>query len=368
MSKAEVGMSNTTSGGIQNDEELFQEAHNLLAVEDIDEAEQICRRILERGSSRAKASNLAGCIASKRGAYDEAIDWWKKARRQNPGYVAPVINTAALYMRTLDSPSKALKACDRAILKIGDDKNGHFELLACKAAALLLLHRTRKVLDVVDEMEKLGVGSPDVFVDLGDDAMQEDALDEAEAAYSAALRLEPENAEAIHGMGLLCYLCNDRIGCETYWLRSLEHEASKPPPPWHLPKHEFEAIADEVLLELSQRERTLLGSTTIVVLDVPSSEDVKNGHDPRIGGMLCGVSNEVQGITDPSSSEPRVFKLYQRIVEASCESSEEVFDEIGKILMLELMTKVMSEDERQDTLLRAVAASHGVFIHRPSDE
>jgi len=331
----EVAMGDATCGCDHSDDELIQQAYDLIVEGDFDEAERRCRHVLEHGTSKASALNLAGCIAAERGAFEDALCRWKEALEVDPGYSVPATNMAEVYINDMQDPEQALEVCEAALLTVADDVEGRFDLLVSKAQALSLLLRDDEALDAMRETKGLEVSNPDSLTRLGETAMAMEEFDVADGAFRAALRIDADHADANYGLGWLAYENDEHSEVPKYWLRTLEQDLAEPRPPWHLTTQEFEAIAEDVLMELPERARALLRKAPIVVEDAPSVADVKDCQDPRMLGVFCGVPLDEQSHMDPAPSEPNVIKLYQRNLEASCRSREELVEEIRMTVLHE---------------------------------
>lgn len=330
--------------------DLVDEAFGLLEEGDVDGAERVCQHALEHDQGNAEVLTLAGCIACEHGAFTEALDRFESAIQADPNHIVALLDIAEVYLDMLGDPEKCLATCERALPITVDDPDSRLEVLAYKALALMELDRDEEARAALYATKGLQVGDPDALERVGGIAVALEAWDVAEGALSAALRIDPDHADAHYGMGWVHLERGDMAQMRTHWLRTLELDQAVPRPGWHLTTQEFDAVAEKALLELPERARTLLRNVAIVVEDAPAAPEIEDGLDPRVLGLFCGAPLDEQSHMDPAPEEPNVIKLYQRNLEGACLSREELVSEIRMTLLHETAHYFGLEDDELEQI------------------
>lgn len=315
--------------------DLLDQAFTLLEQGDVDGAERLCEHASEHAPDHPEVSTLAGCIASDRGAFEDAVECFERAVRQDPSHVVALVDMAELQLESMGDPEASLASCDRGLAVVQDDPEARVELLTIRARALIDLEQPARALEALRATRGVEVADATVLERVGAAAIELEAWEIAEGALSAALRIDPDHADAHYGLGWVALESSDPEAGIAHWLRTLELDASAPRPPWHLSPEAFDRAAEQALLELPDAARKLLQQVAVVVEDLPAEEEVRDGLDPRLLGLFCGAPLPEQGTMDPTMHEPNVIKLYQRNLEGACSSREQLVDEIRTTLLHE---------------------------------
>ncbi|NBC34614.1 MAG: tetratricopeptide repeat protein [Alphaproteobacteria bacterium] len=93
---------------------LMDEAVAHQAAGPVEEAERLCRRVLEAEPGQAEALHLLGLIAGQRGAYEEAVDLIRRAIAARPEAAGFHLNLGVTLIR-LRRPEEALAAQRQAV-------------------------------------------------------------------------------------------------------------------------------------------------------------------------------------------------------------------------------------------------------------
>lgn len=106
---------------------LFQQAVRLHENGQLDEAEQIYRRILETAPDNADLLNLLGMVAQGKGLHSEAVSFFYKAVSHAPRH-APSFFNLGLSLQALEKPFEAAEAYNRALELDKNIKEAYLEL------------------------------------------------------------------------------------------------------------------------------------------------------------------------------------------------------------------------------------------------
>jgi len=96
----------------------------------------------------------------------------------------------------------------------------------------------------------------------------------------------------------------------------------------------FEQLVEQALRELPARYRELLENIVILVEDRPRGEPQPGPEEELLMGEFVGVPRTEKSVWEPGPPD-QVF-LYQKNIEAVCESEEEIRDEVRTTLLHEL--------------------------------
>ena len=329
--------------------DLLEQAFDLLGQGDVDGAKELCEHASQHMPDHPEILTLAGCIASERGGFEEALKHFESALRKEPNHVVAFIDMAELQLSAMGEPQACLTTCERGLAVAEDDPEARIELLTIRARAFIDLEEPEQALDALQATRGIEVMDATVLERVGATAIALEAWEVAEAALLAALRIDPDHADAHYGLGWVGVEgTNSDAGVE-HWLRTLELDRRAPRPAWHMSPDAFDKVAQKALLELPEAARSRLRQVAIVVEDLPAEDEVRDGLDPRVLGLFCGASLPEQGTMDPVD-EPNAIKLYQRSLEAACSSREQLIHEIRTTLLHETAHYFGLEDDDLDAI------------------
>jgi len=96
----------------------------------------------------------------------------------------------------------------------------------------------------------------------------------------------------------------------------------------------FEQLVEQALRELPARYRELLENIVVVVEDLPRGRPQPGPEEELLMGEFVGIPRTEKSVWEPGPPD-QVF-LYQKNIEAVCESEEEIRDEVRTTLLHEL--------------------------------
>jgi len=197
-----------------------------------------------------------------------------------------------------------------------------------KAEALVSIgDRDEDAAEVLAELEGCAIEDPSLLCKAADLHLTLGALDAAESAYAAAVELEEDWADGYHGLGLVHEARGDKDQMITAWERTKELDSESGLPPWHMDGDEFEAVATAALAELPDKIRAYLENVPILIDDVPSSDLIREGFDPRLLGIFSGTPLPEKSSLDAQAHLDTV-QLFQHNLERASMSREHLADEI----------------------------------------
>jgi predicted Zn-dependent protease with MMP-like domain/Flp pilus assembly protein TadD len=303
----------------------IDEVWELLEAGEIDAAEAACARA-ELGESEPEEILLCrAAIATARDEVDRALELLDQAADALPDDPRPLLQAAELQLHGREDCAAAIALCERAI-ELADGEEEVADAVLLKAEAELTAEDDEATRATLRELDDIDLGDPTLWVRAGQlhFALEQDPA--AERAFRAAIEVAPEDADALHGLGMIFELRGDREAMVSAWLDTRRIDLATPRPAWHLSADEFEAIAEAAMEELPGRVVALLENVPILIDDAPSEELVREGQDPRLLGLFSGVPLPEKGTGAQASLDS--IHLYQRNLERGAAGPDDLADEI----------------------------------------
>src|SRR5512135_2474320 len=121
---------------------------------------------------------------------------------------------------------------------------------------------------------------------------------------------------------------------------------------YHIGRNEFDRLVEEALQKIPEGYRKRFGNLTILVEDYPAEEDISQSKVPRyeLLGLFRGSPyRETESFFDVSAPMPDSIILYQKNIEAICDSRDRLLEEIRLTLLHEVGHYFgMSEEELKE--------------------
>jgi tetratricopeptide (TPR) repeat protein len=134
------------------------------------------------------------------------------------------------YFRQLGDNDTAARALERALDKSADD-TARISVLEQLAPVYLELGRVREAGAAADRALKLsGEQAPRALVVLGDIALRDNKLDDADQRYARALQLDPGLADAYIGLGRVALARGRHAVAQSYYQKAIEAAPDTPRP------------------------------------------------------------------------------------------------------------------------------------------
>ncbi|HSC77691.1 MAG TPA: metallopeptidase family protein [Candidatus Acidoferrales bacterium] len=100
-------------------------------------------------------------------------------------------------------------------------------------------------------------------------------------------------------------------------------------------RKKFERLVEETLAKLPARYRDLLENVVIIVQDYPAGQKrTPPGDEDLLMGEFVGVPRTEKSVFEPGP--PDQVLLYQKNIEAVCESEDEIREEVRLTVLHEL--------------------------------
>ncbi|MHC4387901.1 MAG: tetratricopeptide repeat protein [Planctomycetota bacterium] len=171
----------------------------------LQEAEQLCRRVLEKAPRQVDALQLLGAVLNQRGQYAEAVQLLADAISQAPER-AHLHNNLGIALNRLERFEEAVSEFTRAIQIQPDSAKAHNNL----GVALMELGRMDEATTACKEAIRLADDFKEAHNNLALVLKKKGDMEGAVASYERAVTLDPEYAEALSNLGM-ALMAQDRL-------------------------------------------------------------------------------------------------------------------------------------------------------------
>jgi tetratricopeptide (TPR) repeat protein len=197
--------------------DLLLQAVALQRAGRVDEAEALCRRILQANPAHAGALNLLGGMARMRGDHVRALDLIRHAIEAQPNHAAYHHNLAAVY-REMGKFDEAIHCCQSALELQPDQLESHVHI----GLAYQFAKRWRDAERIFREISTCWPKAPHGPQALGDCARQQGRMHEAVEFYREALARSPDLGPVHLILGTHLLTSDDPATAEQHLRRAAE--------------------------------------------------------------------------------------------------------------------------------------------------
>jgi tetratricopeptide (TPR) repeat protein len=325
---------------------LLERGWKLLDDGDLAAAAAAAERAVGQAPHAAEAHSLAGAVAAANGDNDRALAAFKRAMKLDESWAEPALLAAQLVAAD-GNLEEALALCERA-LDAAEEEDEYADALLCKAELQIALEDEDGARATLGELppvalpdSALETRAADAFMELGD-------LEAAERHYRSALALDPDEADAHYGLGVLAFEKDEADEAVRRFQKVRELDLASPPVPWAITQEALEARVEAALEELPERAKKLLGNVPVIVEDYPSPELIADGIDPRLLGLFVGLPYPEQGMGAPPDLQ-RIL-LFKRNIERDARTADEVEEQIRITILHETGHFFGLEEEELEAL------------------
>lgn len=324
-------------------ERALDKARAAIDAGDYDDAEAQLAELAKIESPSADVAFLQGELASAKGEAEKAVERFLRAAELDPEWPDPLLAAADEALEGLGSPDRALEIAERVIEDENAPDDAQAEALLIAAAALIDGDDPDDARARLEAVEDLDPEDPEQRHALAELWLELDPA-RAEAVYQDLLDEDPEDTDALHGLGF----CRRERGATKEaadaWLEVRRRDLAEEPE-LELDPDELEAIAERTLKELPDEVRDRLGNVPILVEDAPSEELVREGVDPRILGLFTGTPLPEKSALEGQPAAPDAAILYLRNLAAVCQDEDELAEQVRITILHETAHFFGLEDE-----------------------
>ncbi|MDS4020473.1 MAG: tetratricopeptide repeat protein [Candidatus Competibacter sp.] len=287
---------------VGGDSEALAQAIQLHRRGQLDEAEALYRRELQRNPQQVDALHFLGVLTSQRGRHPEAADLIRRALALSPQY-ADAWNNLGNVLAALDRWDEAATAYQRAVELAPGNPSVHCNL----GVMLLRSDRFAEATAALRQAIVLMPGLVEAHFNLGKALVARQQYEAAVAAFRETIRLQPTHAMAYKSLGILLYKLNCNDEAAALFRDWLVRDPANPVARHMLAAHSgrdvpgraadsyvqqlFDGMADgfdEHLHRLEYRAPELVASTVAATMDRPDGS--LSVLDAGCGTGLCGPS------------------------------------------------------------------------------
>jgi predicted Zn-dependent protease with MMP-like domain/predicted Zn-dependent protease len=299
-------------------------------------ARRAARQVLRGDPGSLEAALLQAACDRAEGHRSEAEQQLRNIATADREWATPVLWLAELLAEDPERQTEALRHARRAVELAADDQDERLRATVLVARLALDGGDEEAARAALRQVPPAGaVEDPGMALDIADLFLE---LDEAAARsrYLAITRAHPELADGWYGLGLAAQAQGDDRGAVAAWLESLRRDVAAPldADVARLSEDQFVEVAEEALEELPDRAQTLLRDVPILVADLPSEEDVRQGLEPRLLGVFSGVPYAEQSALGGPPQLTQIV-LFRRNLERVARDVDELREEIRITLIHE---------------------------------
>ena len=308
----------------------------------LDDGDAAGARRAARQALRADPGSLEGMLlqaACERaeGRLPEAEQQLRRLAQADPTWATPVLWLAEILAEDPERQTEALRRAREAVELAADDQDERLRGTVLVAWLALDGGDEEAARDALRGVPPAGaLEEPEMALEVADLFLALDEAAPARARYLAVTRAHPELADAWYGLGLAAQAQGDDRGAVAAWLESLRRDVATPLDEElaRLSEDQFVEVAEEALEELPERAQALLRDVPILLGDVPSEEDVREGLDPRLLGVFSGVPYGEQSALGGPPQLTQIV-LFRRNLERVARDVDELREEIRITLIHE---------------------------------
>jgi tetratricopeptide (TPR) repeat protein len=307
---------------------------------DANGASACARRALEIDPKSPEVHNLLGYSAAMLGDAEEALEHYRQAIALDDSYFEAMVNAAELLAHPLEAWDEAVALCDEA-LDLAETDEEAADCILLKVDALMAkgdVEQARKAMAMIPEGP---FESPGYMFLMGRAYYELGDFEKAAPLIEEAARQDPENPDALYYLGLVRDEKGDIPGATEAFLRTRGLDGQRPPPPWAPSPEVFANIVGTVIGKLDLILARYIREAHVYVVDLPGSELIVDGVDPRALLIL-----DTPPVEDGEARQGRIF-IYQRNVERIAGSLDNVETELTAALEREITALFLDRDPSQ---------------------
>lgn len=278
---------------------------------------------------------LRAACAREEGEFEEALALLERTTALDPEWVTPELWAAELLMGEPDRGQEALGHATRA-LDLAEEEDEFLEAVAVKAGIEIELGKVAAARQTLSELP----GADEVQLDpiwgleIGHLLLAVDDAAEARRRFQSLVDADPDLADAWYGVGLAAEAMDDETSKRDAWTRVLRLDDREPLSDPLLTEDEMARVAEKAIGELPERARQLLANVPVLITDLPASEDVAEGLDPRLLGLFAGTPHPHESALGGGPQLTQIV-LFRKNLERVAADADDLQDEIRTTLLHE---------------------------------
>lgn len=314
----------------------LERAWDLLESGDEPGARRLAERLNSEDPITPDVLLLQAACARQRGEIEPAIKFLQQASQADLGWAAPEIWLAEILAEDPDSLSEALRHASAALDR-AEEEDEFLDALALKAGLEIDLGKASAARKTLQDLPPLDISAslpPAMALDFAHLFLEAGEVEEAALRFQALIDEDDGNADAWHGLGECAEAKGDEQAKRQAWRRVLAMDGKEPLQSPLMSEARMAEIAEEALRELPEKVRALVAHVPILIVDLPTSDEVDKGLDPRLLGMFAGSAYADAGVMGGQPELTQIL-LFRKNLERSAQNAEDLAEQIRVTLLHE---------------------------------
>lgn len=328
--------------------ETLDRAIALLDEGALDEAKALIEQAKKSAPDAPETLYALGMLASAQDDVDEAIARFLDAADANPEWAAPLL-AAGWEEFERDDAERALEIAEEVLEAWPDDEEARLDAMLMRAEAHVDLENWAAAREAIEAID-ISSADRDTLMDVASLWCGVDEHGREEGVLRALLERFPDDADALHALGMCLHDREQHDEATELWLKVRELDLAAPRSPLALTHEEIEALAERTLEELPKEVRDRLGNLPILLEDRPSEALVREGVDPRLLGLFTGTPLPAKSTLEGQPHSPDTAVLFLGNLEAMCASREELEEQIRITILHETAHFFGLEDDELEAM------------------
>ncbi len=260
------------------------------ALEDgnIDDAIAASERLQKLDAKNPHVMALMAAVADAQGEAETALGIYRSITEVTPDDPVPRICAARIELRDLGDAEAALETVEAAFEFI-DEERDLVEAILVRTEALIATDDLPAARTSLAELASSVIDEAILALDLAELALAAEDPSAAIKWIDIAKADEELEADAMHLLGKVHELRDERPEMIAAWKRTRELDSKLPPPEVSISDAEVDRIATAALEMMPAEVREKLQNVPILIDSEPSAEQLADGLDPRILGLFDGT-------------------------------------------------------------------------------
>ncbi len=254
---------------------------------DIDDAIAASERLQKLDAKSPHVMALMAAVADAQGEAETALAIYRNITEVTPDDPVSRICAARIELRDLGDAEAALETVEAAFEFI-DEERDLVEAILVRTEALIATDDLPAARTSLAELASSVIDEPILALDLAELALAAEDTSASLKWIEIAKADEELEADAMHLLGRVHELRDERPEMIAAWKRTRELDSKLPPPEVSISDAEVDRIATAALAMMPAEVGEKLKNVPILIDSEPSAEQLADGIDPRILGLFDG--------------------------------------------------------------------------------
>jgi predicted Zn-dependent protease with MMP-like domain len=314
----------------------LERAWDLLESGDEPGARRLAEKLKSEDPCTPDVLLLQAACSRQRGEAEPALKLLQQASQADLSWAAPEIWMAEILSEDPERLSEALRHASDALDR-AEEEDEFLDAVALKAGLEIDLGKASAARKTLQELPPLDAGAvlpPAMALDFAHLFLEAGEIEEAAQRFHALIDDDDSNADAWHGLGECAEARGDEQAKRQAWKQVLALDAKEDLQAPLMSEAQMAEIAESALRELPDKVRGLVAHVPILIVDLPTPDEVDRGLDPRLLGMFAGSAYADAGVMGGQPELTQIL-LFRKNLERSAHSAEDLAEQIRITLLHE---------------------------------